>query len=101
MSDELSAIRPMAIKENNVAGLDAAGDVVETGEGEQVIEQEIRIEERGAVGAESENPELREHDELPMGEDEVLAPRAAQAPSFPSAREVDDNELYHCPAMAW
>ena len=67
MSDEQNAIRPLMIKEDDVDGLDAPGDVVETGEGEQVIEQEIGIEEWGAVGAESENPELREHDELPKG----------------------------------
>ena len=79
MSDERSAIRPMAIKEEIVDGLDAAGDVVETGEGEQVIEQEIGMEERGAIGAESENPDMQERGELPGGEDEVLAPRAAQA----------------------
>ena len=79
------------IKEDDVDGLDAPGDVVETGEGEQVIEQEIGIEERGAVGAESENPEVRDHDELPRGEDEVLAPRAAQAPSLPSAREIEEH----------
>ena len=85
MSDERSAIRPMTIKEGNVEGLGAAGNVVETGEGEQVIEQEIGMEERGAIGAESENPDMQERGELPGGEDEVLAPRAAQAPSLPSA----------------
>ena len=101
MSDERSAIRPMAIKEEIVDGLDAAGDVVETGEGEQVIEQEIGMEERGAIGAESENPDMQERGELPAGDDEVLAPRAAQAPSLPSAREIEDHELYHCPARSW
>ena len=72
-------------EEDNVEGLDAAGDVVETGQGEQVIEQEIGMEERGAIGAESENPDMQERGELLGGEDEVLAPRAAQAPSLPSA----------------
>ena len=65
MSDERSAIRPMAIKEDHVEGLDAAGDVVETGDGEQVIKQEIGMDERGAIGAESENPEVQERGELP------------------------------------
>ena len=101
MSDEQNAISLMKTTEDDVEGLDAAGDVVQTGEGEQVIEQEIGIEERGAVGAESENPEVRDHDELPRGEDEVLAPRAASSPSLPSAREVENNELYHCPARSW
>ena len=46
----------MMTKKDDVVGLDAAGDVVETGDGEQVIEQEIGIEERGAIGATSKNP---------------------------------------------
>ena len=91
MGDERDVIRPMMSKEDDVEGLDAVGDVVETGEGEQVMEQEIWMEERGAVGAQSENLEVQEHGELPRGEDEVLAPRAARAPSLPSAREIEEH----------
>ena len=39
--------------------------------------------------------------DLPGGEDEVQAPRAAKAPRAPSAREVESHELTHCPPRTW
>ena len=70
-----------------------------TGDQEASMDEEGAEVEKGA-GVDAEDSQQVQVDvpgDLPGGEDEVQAPRAAKAPRVPSAREVEDHELTHCP----
>ena len=77
--------------------LSTPGDQVEGVSGEDVeVEEGI-----GNDAGDGQREQAQEPDGLPGGEDEAQTPRAAKAPKVPSAREVEEHELTHCPARSW
>ena len=64
------------------------------GNGKEEVDQVVEVE--GGV-----EMYVEEAVNIPGGEDEVLAPRAARAPKLPSTSEIDAHELTHCPPRSW
>ena len=73
------------------------------------VDQEAGMDDEGVevekgVGidaGDAQQDQVQAAGDLPGGEDEVQAPRAAKAPRIPSAREVEAHELTHCPPRSW
>ena len=64
------------------------------GNGKEEVDQEVEVE--GGV-----EMNVEEAVNIPGGEDEVLALRAARAPTLPSTSEIEAHELTHCPPRSW
>ena len=92
-------------KSRDIKGFDASEEELEAdiddGIGREVQDTEAVAQAGVEMDITDANSEAHGDAELPGGEDEAQAPRAARAPSQPSAKEVELHELTHCPPRTW
>ena len=92
-------------KSQDLKGLDASEEELEAdidnGIGREVQDMEAEAKAGVEMDITDANSEAHVDAELPGGEDEAQAPRAARAPSQPSAKDVELHELTHCPPRIW
>ena len=92
-------------KSEDIKGLDVSEDELEADIdgtiGKEVQDMEAEAKAGVEIDITDANSEAHVDAELPGGEDEAQAPRAARAPNQPNAKEVLLHELTHCPPRIW
>ena len=109
MSEQQSVISPPQNSEDmalhaNEEGLDVDFEGMvreeEALEQEEIPDQEEQARQGAVSGNSKDLATIPKVGDL-LKNAEGTAPRAARAPKLPSAREIEDHELTHCPPRSW
>ena len=109
MSEQQSVISPPQNSEDmavdaNEEGLDVDFEGMvreeEALEQEEIPDQEEQARQGAVIGNSKDLATIPKVGDL-LKNAEGTAPRAARAPKLPSAREIEDHELTHCPPRSW